>query len=83
MDKAPNKVALILRKEWLELRQQRVLLLGMLAPPLIFAVMPLAFASFAGQNLMEEGYRPVRSPAGRMGAQSLHSPSVMHRPLSL
>ncbi|MEO6458073.1 MAG: ABC transporter permease subunit [Chloroflexia bacterium] len=54
MDRASNKVVLILRKEWVELRQQRVLLLGMLAPPLIFAVMPLAFASFAGQNLMEE-----------------------------
>ena len=52
MDKAPNKVALILRKEWLELRQQRVLLLGMLTPPLIFAVMPLVLALFAGQNMI-------------------------------
>lgn len=54
MDKVSNKVVLILRKEWLELRQQRMLLLGMLVPPLIFAVMPLGLAFAAGQNMMQE-----------------------------
>ena len=52
MEKAANKVVLILRKQWLELRQQRMLLIGMLAPPVIFAVLPLVLAFAAGQNMM-------------------------------
>jgi ABC-2 type transport system permease protein len=43
-DKAPNKVALILRKEWREIRQQRGLLLGMVLPPLLFVVLPIGVA---------------------------------------
>ena len=52
MDKASNKVALILRKEWLEMRQQKMLLLGMFVPPLIFAVLPLGLVFASGQSMM-------------------------------
>jgi ABC-2 type transport system permease protein len=41
-EKAPNKITLILRKEWLELRQQRALLLGTILPPLFFTLIPIA-----------------------------------------
>jgi ABC-2 type transport system permease protein len=40
-ERAPNKIGLILRKEWLELRQQRGLLLGTILPPLFFTLIPI------------------------------------------
>jgi ABC-2 type transport system permease protein len=40
-DQTPNKVLLILRKEWLEIRQQRALVLTMLLPPVLFALLPM------------------------------------------
>lgn len=49
--KAQNKVLVILRKEWLELRQQKALLLGMFAPPLIFTVIPIVIAYAAGHDI--------------------------------
>ena len=39
-----NKIKVILRKEWLELRQEKVLLLTTGLLPLFFAVVPLVFA---------------------------------------
>lgn len=47
-DKVANKVILILRKEWMEIRQQRALLLGMILPPLLFTVLPIAVAYGTG-----------------------------------
>jgi ABC-2 type transport system permease protein len=35
-----NKVLLIMKKEWLEIRQQRVLIFTMILPPAIFAIFP-------------------------------------------
>src|SRR5215210_5442267 len=48
-DKAPNKVVLILAKEWREIRQQRGLLLGMVLPPLLFVVLPIGLAFATAQ----------------------------------
>jgi ABC-2 type transport system permease protein len=39
-----NKIVVILQKEWLELRQQRGLLLGVILPPLLLTILPLATA---------------------------------------
>lgn len=39
-----NKIKVILRKEWLELRQEKVLLLTTALLPLFFALVPLVFA---------------------------------------
>ena len=44
-----NKVLLILKKEWLELRQQRVLVLTMILPPLLFALLPVVGVFLVGQ----------------------------------
>jgi ABC-2 type transport system permease protein len=43
-----HRIALILRKEWLEIRQQRGLLLSMIFLPLLFTVMPLAILYISG-----------------------------------
>ena len=39
-----NRIALILRKEWLELRQERGLIIGTLLPPVFFTVLPVLLA---------------------------------------
>lgn len=36
-----HKIMVILYKEWLEIRQQRMLIISMVLPPLIFALLPL------------------------------------------
>src|SRR5438034_5514348 len=43
-----HRIALILRKEWLEIRQQRGLLLTTAFLPLLFTVMPLGILYIAG-----------------------------------
>jgi ABC-2 type transport system permease protein len=43
-----NKVALILYKEWLEMKQQRALMLGLLLPAFIFTTLPLFVMFVAG-----------------------------------
>ncbi|MEO8288435.1 MAG: ABC transporter permease subunit [Chloroflexota bacterium] len=47
-----NKVLLIMRKEWMEIIQQRALVLTMILPPLLFALIPVgalfAIGTFAG-----------------------------------
>lgn len=43
-----NRVGLILRKEWLELRQERGLIIGTLLPPLFFTVLPVLLAWIVG-----------------------------------
>ncbi|MDQ6693011.1 MAG: ABC transporter permease subunit [Chloroflexota bacterium] len=45
-----NKIALILRKEWLELRQQRVLIITTIIPPLLFIILPILIAYVAGHT---------------------------------
>src|SRR4051812_28446506 len=40
-----NKIALILYKEWLDIRKQRGLMLGMVLAPLIFIVLLVAISS--------------------------------------
>src|SRR5690242_2251119 len=37
-----HKIMVILYKEWLEVRQQRMLIFSMILPPLIFSLLPLA-----------------------------------------
>src|SRR5581483_11883599 len=39
--KIMHKIMVILYKEWLEIRQQRMLIISMVLPPLIFALLPL------------------------------------------
>jgi ABC-2 type transport system permease protein len=45
-----NKIALVLYKEWLELRKQRGLLFGIFLPPLLFIILPVAISYFAAQD---------------------------------
>ena len=47
-DDKVNRVTLILRKEWLELRQERGLIIGTLLPPLFFTVLPVLLAWVVG-----------------------------------
>lgn len=49
-----RSITLVLRKEWLELRQQRGLMLGMLALGLLFTVMPLGIIYIMGFTPTEE-----------------------------
>src|SRR6476660_5068046 len=44
----PHRITFILRKELLEIRQQRGLLLSMVFLPLLFTLMPLAILYIAG-----------------------------------
>ncbi len=55
-----NKIALILRKEWLELRQQRVLIATTIVPPLIFIVLPVLIAYVAGHTIPRGGVGSLR-----------------------
>jgi ABC-2 type transport system permease protein len=56
-----RKVVVILRKEFREIRQQRVLLFSILLPPLLFVVLPLIFLLRGGNG---------------SNASSLHVPSL-------
>jgi ABC-2 type transport system permease protein len=59
-----NKIMLMLRKEWIEIRQQRSLLLGMILPPLLFSVLPLGFIvglSFIPPDSETEGFIEMMS----------------------
>src|SRR6266446_1518798 len=44
-----NKVLLIMKKEWLEIRQQRALVLTMTLPPVLFALFPVIVLFVLGQ----------------------------------
>ncbi len=44
-----NKVLLIMKKEWLEIRQQRALVLTMTLPPVLFALFPVVVLFVLGQ----------------------------------
>src|SRR5688500_13351117 len=46
-ERPPNKVLVIVRKEWLEIRQQRGLMLGMIVPPLVFTLLPLGMLALS------------------------------------
>src|SRR4051812_38664838 len=48
MNAKPNKVLLVLWKDWLDIRQQRGLMLSILLPPLIFAILPLVVFFVSG-----------------------------------
>ena len=52
-----NKIAVILQKEWLELRQQRGLLLGVILPPLLLTVLPLGTAYGLGHISLGQSLR--------------------------
>jgi ABC-2 type transport system permease protein len=41
-----NRIMTVLRKEWMEIRQQRALVLTLLLPPLLFAFLPVAAMFF-------------------------------------
>ncbi len=56
-----HKVLVILRKEFMEIVQQRILLFSILLPPLLFVVIPLIFLQRGGSG---------------SGASSLHVPSL-------
>lgn len=56
-----HKVLVILRKEFMEIVQQRILLFSILLPPLMFVVIPLIFLQRSGNG---------------SGASSLHVPSL-------
>ncbi len=56
-----HKVFVILRKEFIEIVQQRVLLFSILLPPLLFAVIPLFYLQLGGKG---------------SGASSLHVTSL-------
>src|SRR5260370_3640471 len=56
-----HKVLVILRKEFIEIVQQRILLLSILLPPLLFVVIPLFYLQLGGKG---------------SGASSLHVPSL-------
>ena len=43
-----DKILVILQKEWLEIRQQRGLLFGVLLPPLLFTLIPLGIIYVSG-----------------------------------
>jgi ABC-2 type transport system permease protein len=45
-----NKVMLVLKKEWLDLRQQKGLWIGMFVPAVIFAVLPLFLLYFVANS---------------------------------
>ncbi len=51
-DTSLNRIALILHKEWLELRHQRGLIFGTLLPPLIIALLPIVIVYVAGHTTL-------------------------------
>ena len=57
-----NKIGVILQKEWLELRQQRGLLLGVMLPPLLLTVLPLVTAYGLGHTASIAGSRGQLPP---------------------
>src|SRR5258708_28810711 len=52
--KTMDKILVILQKEWLEIRQQRGLMLGVLLPPLLFTLIPLGIIYLSG-SLVSNG----------------------------
>src|SRR4051812_28757560 len=65
----PNRVLLVVRKEWLDLSRQRSLLVSTLVPPIIFAILPIVVFYFTGVATttiagVEKGAPPL---AARLG----------------
>ena len=50
-----NNIATLLHKEWLEFKQQRMLLLGLVALPLLLTLMPIGITFATGQTPPENG----------------------------
>src|SRR6185503_9547594 len=50
-----NNIAILLHKEWLEFKQQRLLLLGIVALPLLLTLMPIGITFAAGQTPPKNG----------------------------
>jgi ABC-2 type transport system permease protein len=61
-----NKVLLIMRKEWLEIRQQRALVLTMILPPILFALFPVAVLFVLGQFPAIGGDKDMRDLASTL-----------------
>jgi ABC-2 type transport system permease protein len=62
-----NKILVILQKEWIEIRQQPVLLVSMILPPLLFTALPLIVFLLVGSGLTGSmhgvGNIPLNNPA--------------------
>ncbi len=84
-----HKVLVILRKEFLEIVQQRILLFSILLPPLLFVVIPSHFpatrrqwveSQFAGSPVPARVDPPrVHAGSGRNGVLEHLSPAVDDR----
>lgn len=74
-----NKIALILRKEWLELRGERGLLLGTILPPLFLTILPVLLAWAIGV-IPHEGSTlappPDLGPGIQVGGEGVAAPIV-------
>src|SRR5438270_858081 len=71
-----NKVLIILRKEWLEIKQQRALLFTVILPPLLFTLMPIVALFIVGQ-IPSTGGRGSSSLAKVMPALALIGIALM------
>src|SRR5690242_1858139 len=62
-----NKILVILQKEWIEIRQQPILLVSMILPPLLFTALPLIVFPLVGSGLNGSmrgaGNIPLNNPA--------------------
>lgn len=62
-----NKILVILQKEWIEIRQQPVLLVSMILPSLLFTALPLIILLLAGSgstgSASSAGKIPLNNPA--------------------
>jgi ABC-2 type transport system permease protein len=61
-----NKVLLILKKEWLEITQQRILVLTMTLPPFLFALFPVVALFVIGQFPTISGDKDMRDLAATL-----------------
>jgi ABC-2 type transport system permease protein len=68
-----NKVLVILQKEWLEIKQQRSLLLTVLLPPLLLTLLPLGVAYALSQTPgnLKNGFPPTLTDPALVGLSEL------------
>jgi ABC-2 type transport system permease protein len=67
-----NKVTAILQKEWLELRQDRGLLLGTLMPPLVLTFLPIAIAYGIGR-VPDEDFKELGAAIANLTLEGMDS----------
>lgn len=61
-----NKVLLILKKEWLEIRQQRALVLTMILPPILAALLPVVIIFVISQFPEMSGDKDIKDLAATL-----------------